>query len=90
MISKGFVPADKNTILTAPKNGKDYHIRRHGNLTTFEGLVDFRRLLAARDGDDEMNHDVIKYDYQLLDDAYWLLSKHGFAVVRREKNAVTD
>ncbi len=92
MISKGMIPADIETIRTetAEKdgklrytNGKNYAVRRHGNLTTFDGLVEFRRLLLERDGGEEYDKDVIKYDYQILDDAYWLLSECGYKIVRK-------
>jgi hypothetical protein len=56
-------------------------MRLHGNLTTFEGLVEYRRMIAARDGVSEESADVIKYDYQLMDDAYWLLSQNGYSIV---------
>lgn len=64
-------------------NGKNYRLRRHGNLTTFEGLTEFRKIISERDGTDELENDVIKYDYQLLDDAYWLLTSSGYKMVRR-------
>ena len=64
-------------------NGKNYAVRHHGNLTTFAGLVKFRRLVAERDKSDEESCDVIKYDYQLLDDAVWLLEKNGFKIVKK-------
>lgn len=92
MISKGTIPATKEQILTeeiivggkAKKtNGKNYSLRRHGNLTTFDGLVEFRQMIAKRDGAKEESKDVIKYDYQILDDAYWLLEKTGYKIVRR-------
>jgi len=92
MISKGIVPATKEQILTEQvmkngklrfSNGKNYRLRRHGNLTTFDGLVDFRRMLAARDGSDELQEDVIKYDYQLLDDAYWILQQSNMKIVKK-------
>lgn len=92
MISKGLIPASKEQILdemqerdgkTKHTNGKNYALRRHGNLTTFEGLVTFRKMLAERDSDTEDSHDVIKYDYQLLDDAFWLLDRNGYKIVRR-------
>ncbi|MBO7341627.1 MAG: hypothetical protein J6U87_02985 [Clostridia bacterium] len=82
IISKGFVPASKKEILTLPKNGKDYVLRRHGNLTTFEGLVEFRKMLATG-GRTEEDTDVIRYDYQLLDDAYWLLTENGYCIVKK-------
>lgn len=94
MISQGMIPASKDQILNEKvekngklknTNGKNYELRRHGNLTTYDGLVEFRQMLAKRDGDDEATHDVIKYDYQLLDDAYWLLSKNGYKIIKRQK-----
>lgn len=93
MLSKGMVPATKQQILEekAEKNGrlrytngKNYAERRHGNLTTFEGLIEFREMVAKRDNSDEMDKDVIKYDYQLLDDAYWLLTKCGCKIIYRK------
>ena len=86
MIGKGFVPAKISDILADTKsNGKSYSLRRHGNLTTFEGLIQFRKLVAERDKKDESKKDVIKYDYQLLDDAFWLLTSNGYKIVSREK-----
>ena len=60
-----------------------YYIR-HGNLTTFDGLVTFRQITAERDGVGELQKDKIKYDYQLLDDAWWLLDRCGYAIIKRE------
>ncbi len=94
MISKGMIPASKRQILeeTALKggktrftNGRNYPCRRHGNLTTFDGLVAFRKMIAERDNVSEEQTDVIKYDYQLLDDAYWLLASVGCKIVRRDE-----
>ena len=94
MISKGMIPASLEQILEEKTlvngkqkhtNGKHYALRRHGNLTTFDGLVQFRQLLAQRDGAAEEEKDVIKYDYQLLDDAYWLLTKTGHKIIPHEK-----
>ena len=85
MLSKGFVPASKDEIIGDKKgNGKDYLLRRHGNLTTFDGLLKFRKMVAERNGVEEIKTDVIKYDYQLLDDAYWLLHKNNYKIVNRE------
>ena len=77
MISRGMIPASREQILSETKtnsngeveftNGKNYSLRRHGNLTTFDGLVEFRRIVAHRDQKPEEKKDVIKYDYQLLD-----------------------
>ena len=77
MISKGFIPATKDEILNGARNGKDYSIRKHGNLTTFEGLVEFRQMVARHRHESEQSKDVIRYDYQLMDDAFWLLTQNG-------------
>ncbi len=92
MFSKGIIPSTKVQILGEQverggklryTNGKNYAERRHGNLTTFEGLVEFRQMVAKRDNCSEGEKDVIKYDYQLLDDAFWLLEKSGCKIVRK-------
>ena len=41
--------------------------------------------IIANEQPNEMTYDVIRYDYQLLDDAFWLLSENGFKIVRKEK-----
>lgn len=90
MIMKGFIPATKKEILNETDmggkhiNGKNYAMRHHGNLTTFNGLETFRKMLAERDSVPEENYDVIKYDYQLLDGAWWLLDKNGFKIIERK------
>jgi hypothetical protein len=86
MLSKGFVPSSKKEIFDDKrKNGKNYSLRKHGNLTTFEGLLEFRKLIVQRGKQDELAADVIKYDYQLLDDAYWLLSNNNYQIIRRKE-----
>ncbi len=88
MISCGFIPANRQQILCEKKgdsftNGKNYKLRRHGNLTTMDGLVEFRKMVA-RDNVSEEKTDVIKYDYQLMDDLYWLVEKIGYKIVKKD------
>lgn len=74
-------------------NGKNYSLRVHGNLTTFDGLIDFRKKVSLRDfyaKDNtatmerlELKNDVIKYDYQILDDAFWLLDRNGYKIIKK-------
>ncbi len=90
MISKGVIPASKELIMTELRadgkysNGKNYALRRHGNITTFDDLITFRKMVAERDNSTEEKVDVIKYDYQLMDDAYWLLSQNGYKIVNKK------
>ncbi len=82
-ISCGFVPASKGEYKTL---GKDELMRRrrHINLTTFKGLDDFDTWRTP-DGTPPMQRpDIILYDYQLMDDAAWILSRNGYKIVRRE------
>ncbi len=83
MISRGFIPATRTQILTEDRNGKNYALRRHGNLTTFEGLKEFRTMVANKTGKGELDADVIRYDYQILDDAYWLLNENKYKIIRK-------
>ncbi len=94
MISKGMIPSTKKQILEETRtvdgkvkftNGKNYSVRRHGNLTSFDGLIEFRQMVAQRDKKSEESKDVIKYDYQLLDDAYWLLTRNGYKIIEHKK-----
>ena len=89
MLSKGIIPSSKEQILNEKingkfTNGKNFQARRHGNLTTFEGLEEYRRLIAKRDGVSEESKDVIKYDYQIMDDLLWLLDKSGYKIYKRK------
>ena len=64
-------PSSIEEIKASPSNGRDYSVRKH-NLTTMKGLVEFRKIKAKKYNSTELKEDVIKYDYQFLDDIYWL------------------
>ena len=84
MITEGFIPATKEQILSPNGlKGKDYVLRRHGNITTLEGLFEFRRILDQRFGGGEKKYDVFKYDYQILDVAHWLLRENHYSIVKK-------
>lgn len=88
MISCGFVPSSREKIIHGKDhqgkyhNGKDYKLRMHGNLTTMAGLVDFRKL-TVRPNRNEAKADVINYDFQIMDDAWWYLNMFGYEIYRR-------
>ena len=91
-ITEGYIPASKEQIKNEKisgefTDGQNCKVRKHGCLTTFEGLKEFREIIALRKNntiiEDELEKaDVIKYDYQLLDDAYWLLNSNGYKIIR--------
>jgi hypothetical protein len=90
MLSRGLVPSTISQIKAEKKNGKytngkSFGLRRHGNLTTMDGLIEFRKMIAERDGIDEYEADVIKYDYEMLDDAYWLLDNCGYEIIKKSR-----
>lgn len=90
MISMGYIPATIYDILNEKNenlsytNGKNTILKRHGNITTAEGLIKFRQLISMRDSCDELERDVICYDYQLMDDVVWLLKRNGYKIIRKE------
>jgi ferredoxin len=81
MTTQGVIPSSKKEI--KEEGGKNLTLRRHGCLTTFEGLVEYRKIMATCNGTNEELEDVIRYDYQLLDDAVWLLRRNGYTIVKR-------
>lgn len=98
VISRGVVPATKEKIQTETKedekgkekrtSGKNYKLRRHGNLTSYEGLTDFSRLIVESEDStekqkSEYEKDRYRFRYQILDDAYWLLEENGFEIVSK-------
>lgn len=82
MISNGVIPSTIEQI----ENGdsKNLALRRHGNVTTFEGLVEFRKIMAKKENCSEEMTDVIKYDYQIMDDLIWLLNQNGYMIVKKK------
>ena len=83
ILTGGFVPSSLKRITEGSDRGKDYRLRIHNNLTTYEGLIDFRKLMAEITGATEEETDVIHYDYQILDDAWQMLDNLGYKIVRR-------
>ncbi len=81
MMSCGFIPCSKMQIMNGVD--KDYSLRIHGNLTKFEGLFEFRKITGERDGKSEAEKDVIRYDYQILDEAWCFLHENGYKIYRR-------
>lgn len=82
MITNGFLPSSRAEIRASNK-GKNFSVRKHGNLTTFEGLKEFRKIVAETYGGSEEERDVIRYDYQLMDDVLWLLNQNGYGIVKK-------
>ena len=81
MICNGVIPSNKEEI--RKNGGRALDKRLHGNITTMAGLVEYRKLLAREHGMSEEEADVIRYDYQLMDDVVWLLHKCGYKLIQR-------
>ena len=82
MICNGIIPSDKEEIKLS--GGRVFEKRLHGNLTTMDGLVEYRELTANATGVSEEDADVIRYDYQLMDDAVWLLHRCGYKLTKKK------
>ena len=83
-ICNGFVPASKTEWLKEEKNAL---IRRrcHINITTFKGLDAYDKWRTKPNTPSDELPDIIFYDYQLMDDAAWILSRNGYKIIEREK-----
>ena len=90
-ISKGYIPASIDQITKEPDNGKNDAVRRHGCLTTFDGLMKFEKITETEKIDEKTgeksteNNYVHQYDYQILDDAWWFLNDNGYKIIKLEK-----
>lgn len=106
MITQGFIPATKTQIRDEKDengnytDGKNYALRRHGNLTDYEGLTLFATEVAERNatllfGDKKPEKeqaerlvrqaDVIQYDFRLMDIAWDVLKESGFKICKKNK-----
>lgn len=92
MIANGFIPATITEIQSGKvikngkekyTNGKNYSVRKHGNLTTFKGLEQYSKILSERDNISLEKADVIRYDYQILDDVGWLISESQYKIIKK-------
>ena len=83
MICNGIVPSSVNEIKTDSK-GKRMDLRRHGNLTDFQGLIRFKEIVSDAYGISQDEANVIRYDYRLMDNAHWLLDKSGFKIIKKQ------
>ncbi len=81
MISCGFVPLSKDEI--SKGISKDLERRKHANITTFDGLVEYRQMIAKALDKTEDEADVIRYDYQIMDDLVWMLNQSGRKIIKR-------
>ncbi|MEG1804040.1 MAG: hypothetical protein RR248_02405 [Clostridia bacterium] len=82
MLCSGYIPA---TISDIELDNKSLLLEKrvHANLTTFKGLLKYREIISAVRNCSIVDADVIKYDYQLMDDIIWLLNIYGYKIVKR-------
>lgn len=87
MIASGLVPCTREEIATVNKK-ELLKKRQHGNITTMEGLVEYRKIMAAKTGGTEEEEDVIRYDFQIMDDAAWLLKACDYILIKRTPDSL--
>ena len=83
-ISCGMIPASKTEILKYG-SAELMKVRKHRNITTYRGLMQYRDMTAEKNGCSKAQADVIKYDYQIADDLCWLLKDNGYRIVSKIK-----
>lgn len=81
MICNGIIPCDKEEIKKS--GGRVMEKRMHANVTTMDGLIEFREIVANSTGKSVEETDVIRYDYQLMDDIVWLLHKCDYKLIKK-------
>ena len=81
-ICNGYLPATIEETLLCDKQ-KLISIRKHRNILTYDGLIEYANYLSIRHGNSYANNDVIKYDYQIMDDLPWLASKIGYTIIKK-------
>lgn len=86
MICNGYLPASLDAMVSCSKQ-ELLARREHRNLTTFEGLLQYRKTMAERNGISEDEADVTRYDYQIMDDVLWLLPRCGLRLVPKQDKA---
>ena len=64
-------------------DGKNYKMRRHGNISTFSALDEFRKIVVGCGHKKESDADVVRYDYQIMDELYDFLKAHGYKIVKK-------
>lgn len=82
MICNGIIPSDREEIKRS--GGRILEKRLHSNLTTMNGLVEYREMVAKASGTPLEESDVIRYDYQLMDDVVWLLHKCHYKLTKKK------
>lgn len=92
LITEGYAPPTIERILTEKRadvcgkkvytNGKNSEEKLHPHLTDMAGLIRFASLTAERDGVTAAERDVIGYDYELLDNAVYMLRAAGLGIYR--------
>ena len=83
-IANGFIPASKEEYKAEGKNAL-LERRKHINIASTKGLSEYAEWQVSEYGCSPSDADVIKYDYQLMDDAIWLLDRSGYTVVKTKK-----
>ena len=83
-ISAGIIPATIDDSLDEEKAKYLKDTRQHANLSTYDGLIKYRNTKSDRLGITKDEADVIKYDYQIMDDAVWWLNKFHYSLVNKK------
>lgn len=83
MITCGSIPSSKTQVKEEGR-AKNEKQRRHANIATYDGLIEYRKFMAELENKSEKDTDIIKYDYQLMDDVVWILGKNGYKIIKKD------
>lgn len=82
-VVSGVVPLSKKKIYET--GGQDMDRMRHGCLTTFEGLEEYRKIIARDLTDDNYTGEAREYDYKIMDFADLILDNAGYKIVKKQR-----
>ncbi|MBO5879424.1 MAG: hypothetical protein J6Q68_02585, partial [Clostridia bacterium] len=80
-ICNGFVPASKEEFEKESKESLMLR-RKHVNVATMKGLSEYAQFRMENEKITTNDADVLRYDYQLMDDAVWMLHRAGYMIIK--------
>ena len=84
MICNGYIPSTIDQIRSLNPNiesekelkkKQEHTERRHCNLTTIDGLDEYKKLLGNEFHTNPDDYDVVKYDYDIMDNCYKIVNE---------------
>lgn len=86
MICNGYVPSTREQIRKKDepgKKGKCHEERRHGNITTYDGLDEFARIVSEVFNNKPEDNDVKQFDAMIMENCPTILGMMGLGIKKK-------